>query len=88
MDQRHNKPDGGMGGAQVDRGIPFEMMCGGFLTRDRVCVYGDIVHQRDSAGMGMGSKPGAPASPWQNGFAERLIGSIRSRVLGSSHRAG
>src|ERR1700730_1528515 len=24
-----------------------------------------------------GDKPTAPASPWQNGFAERLIGSIR-----------
>jgi hypothetical protein len=27
--------------------------------------------------MGIRDKPAAPASPWQNGFAERLIGSIR-----------
>jgi len=27
--------------------------------------------------MGIRDKPIAPASPWQNGFAERLIGSIR-----------
>jgi hypothetical protein len=27
--------------------------------------------------MGIRGKPTAPASPWQNGFAERLIGSIR-----------
>jgi transposase InsO family protein len=27
------------------------------------------------------SKPIAPASPWQNGFAERLIGSIRHECL-------
>jgi len=27
--------------------------------------------------MGIRDKPTAPASPWQNGFAERLIGSIR-----------
>jgi hypothetical protein len=25
----------------------------------------------------LGDKPTAPASPWQNRFAERLIGSIR-----------
>jgi hypothetical protein len=36
-------------------------------------------------------KPTAPASPWQNGFVERLIGSIRSEcvdhiiVLGEVH---
>jgi integrase-like protein len=35
--------------------------------------------------------PAAPASPWQNGFAERLIGSIRREcldhiiVLGEEH---
>jgi transposase InsO family protein len=27
--------------------------------------------------MGIRDRPTAPASPWQNGFAERLIGSIR-----------
>jgi hypothetical protein len=27
--------------------------------------------------MGIQDKPMVPASPWQNGFAERLIGSIR-----------
>jgi len=27
--------------------------------------------------MGIRDKPAALASPWQNGFAERLIGSIR-----------
>ncbi|MCX7306572.1 MAG: integrase core domain-containing protein [Afipia sp.] len=27
--------------------------------------------------MGIRDKPTAPASPWQDGFAERLIGSIR-----------
>jgi len=27
--------------------------------------------------MGIRDKPIAPGSPWQNGFAERLIGSIR-----------
>jgi transposase InsO family protein len=41
--------------------------------------------------MGIRDKPTAPASPWQNGFAERLIGSIRRKcvdhmiVLGEVH---
>jgi transposase InsO family protein len=41
--------------------------------------------------MGIRDKPIAPASPWQNGFAERLIGSIRREcvdhviVVGEGH---
>ena len=41
--------------------------------------------------MGIRDKPTALASPWQNGFAERLIGSIRREcvdhfiVLGEAH---
>jgi transposase InsO family protein len=41
--------------------------------------------------MGIRDKPITPASPWQNGFAERLIGSIRGEcvdhflVLGEEH---
>jgi transposase InsO family protein len=41
--------------------------------------------------MGIRDKPTAPALPWQNGFAERLIGSIRREcvdhiiVLGEVH---
>jgi len=31
--------------------------------------------------MGIRDKPIAPASPWHNGFAERLIGSIRRECL-------
>ena len=41
--------------------------------------------------MGIRDKPIAPASPWQNGVVERLIGSIRREcvdhiiVLGEAH---
>jgi transposase InsO family protein len=34
-----------------------------------------------SRAMGIRDRPTAPASPWQNGFAERLIGSIRRECV-------
>jgi transposase InsO family protein len=61
-----------------------------YLIRDRDRIYGSIVTRRMRA-MGIRDKPSAPASPWQNGFAERLIGSIRREcvdhfiVLGEAH---
>ena len=47
-----------------------------YLIRDRDQVYGVAVRHRLRA-LGIRDKPIAPGSPWQNGFAERLIGSIR-----------
>jgi hypothetical protein len=47
-----------------------------YLVRDRDRIYGTIVTRRLCA-MGIRDKPTASASPWQNSFAERLIGSIR-----------
>jgi transposase InsO family protein len=47
-----------------------------YLLRDRDQIYGAAVMQRLRA-MGIRDKPIASGSPWQNGFAERLIGSIR-----------
>src|SRR5258705_12168283 len=47
-----------------------------YLIRDRDHAYGAAVTRRLRA-MGIRDKPIAPDSPWQNGFAERLIGSIR-----------
>ena len=47
-----------------------------YLIRDQDGVYGAAVMCRLRA-MGIRDKPIAPASPWQNGYAERLIGSIR-----------
>ena len=61
-----------------------------YLVRDRGRIYGTVVARRLRA-MGIRDKPTAPASPWQNGFAERLIGSIRREcvdhfiVLGEAH---
>jgi transposase InsO family protein len=61
-----------------------------YLIRDRDRIYGAVVKRRLLA-MGIRDRPTAPASPWQNGFAERLIGSIRREcvdhiiVLGEAH---
>src|ERR1700737_140663 len=52
----------------------------GYMIRDRDRIYGSVVTRRLRA-MGIRDKPTAPASPWQNGFAERLIGSIRRECL-------
>ena len=58
--------------------------------RDRDQIYGRGCHPSIRA-MGIRDKPTAPASPWQNGFAELLIGSIRREcldhiiVLGEAH---
>jgi transposase InsO family protein len=61
-----------------------------YLIRDRDRIYGTVVTRRLGA-MGIRDKPIAPGSPWQNGFAERLIGSMRREcvdhfvVLGEAH---
>jgi transposase InsO family protein len=61
-----------------------------YLIRDRDAVYGSVVTRRLRA-MGIRDKPIAPGSPWQNCFAERVIGTIRREcvdhviVLGEQH---
>src|SRR6202171_2553054 len=61
-----------------------------YMIRDRDRIYGSVVTRRLRA-MGIRDKPTAPASPWQNGVAERLIGSIRREcvdhiiILGEMH---
>src|SRR2546429_9427961 len=56
-----------------------------YLIRDQDGIYGAAVMRRLRA-MGIRDKPIAPDSPWQNGFAERLIGSIRRECV--DHLAG
>ncbi len=51
-----------------------------YLIRDRDGSYGHAVTRRLSA-MGIRDHPTAPRSPWQNGHAERLIGSIHRECL-------
>src|SRR6202522_2693500 len=74
---------------QVTEAFPWDM-APRYMIRDRDRIYGIVVTRRLRA-MGIRDKPTAPASPWQNGFAERLIGSIRREcvdhiiVLGEAH---
>jgi transposase InsO family protein len=51
-----------------------------YLIRDRDGIYGNVVRRRLRA-MGIRDKPISAGSPWQNCFAERLIGSIRRECV-------
>ena len=68
---------------QITEAFPWDM-APRYMIRDRDRIYGIIVTRRLRA-MGIRDKPIAPASPWQNGFAERLIGSIRRECLDEAH---
>jgi transposase InsO family protein len=74
---------------QITEAFPWDR-APGYMIRDRDRIYGAVVTRRLRA-MGIRDKPIAPASPWQNGFAERLIGSIRREcldhviILGEAH---
>jgi transposase InsO family protein len=49
------------------------------MIRDRDCIY--CGGHTPTRAMGIRDKPIAPASPWQNGFVERMIGSIRRECV-------
>src|SRR6266403_1843521 len=61
-----------------------------YLIRDRDGAYGEVFIRRLRS-MGIRDRLTAPRSPWQNAYAERLIGSIRREcvdhiiVLGERH---
>jgi transposase InsO family protein len=51
-----------------------------YLLRDRDGAYGRVFRKRLAA-MGIRDRPTSPGSPWQNGYVERVIGSIRRDLL-------
>src|SRR6202035_636642 len=51
-----------------------------YLIRDRDGAYGEVFIRRLRS-MGIRDRPTSRRSPWQNGYAERLIGSIRRECL-------
>jgi transposase InsO family protein len=61
-----------------------------YLVRDNDRAYGHVFTSRVRA-MGNRDRPISPGSPWQNGYAERLIGTVRRgcldrmRIFGESH---
>ena len=50
-----------------------------YLMRDRDGAYGEIFIRLEA--MGIRDRPSSERSPWQNGYGERLIGSIRRDCL-------
>ena len=74
---------------QITEAFPWDR-APSYLIRDRDSSYGVVVRKRIRA-MGIRDRPTAPRSPWQNGYIERLIGSIRREcldhvlVLGEAH---
>src|SRR5262245_53623403 len=52
----------------------------GYLVRDRDSIYSDTFHRRVD-NLGIHQVPIAPHAPWQNPFAERVIGSIHRECL-------
>src|SRR5687768_659913 len=51
-----------------------------YLIRDRDGAYGEIFVRRVRS-IGIRDHPTSPRSPWQNAYAERLIGSIRRECV-------
>ena len=51
-----------------------------YLGRDNDAAYGHVFTSRLRA-MGIRDRPISPRSPWQNGYAERLIGTVRRECL-------
>jgi transposase InsO family protein len=51
-----------------------------YLVRDNDGAFGHVFTSRVRA-MGIRDRPISPGSPWQNGYAERLIGTVRRECL-------
>ena len=51
-----------------------------YLLRDNDRAYGHVFKSRVRA-MGIRGRPISPGSPWQNGYVERLIGTLRHECL-------
>ena len=51
-----------------------------WLVRDRDAIYSDVFRGR-VASMGISEVISSPSSPWQNPYAERVIGSLRRECL-------
>lgn len=74
---------------QITEAFPW-MSAPTYLVRDNDGCYGRVFTSRLRA-MGIRDRPISPRSPWQNGIAERLIGTLRREcldhtlILGEAH---
>jgi len=64
---------------QIVEAFPFDTVPQ-YLLRDGDGIYGDQVKRR-MASLGINEIVTAPASPWQNAYVERVIGSLRRELL-------
>jgi putative transposase len=64
---------------QLVEAFPFES-APRYLIRDRDSIYGQRVIQRIKS-LGIEEVVTAPASPWQNAYVERMIGTLRQELL-------
>jgi transposase InsO family protein len=64
---------------QITEAFPWESVPA-YLMRDNDRAYGHVFTSRVRA-MGIRDRPISPGSPWQNGIAERLIGTLRRECL-------
>ena len=72
-------PSASWAGQQIVNAFPFETPPK-YLLRDRDGLYGAEFTKRVTA-LGIEEKSIAPRAPWQNPYAERLIGTIRRDCL-------
>jgi transposase InsO family protein len=72
-------PSAAWAGQQIVNAFPFATPPK-YLLRDRDGIYGAEFTKRVTA-LGVEEKPIAPRAPWQNPYAERLIGTIRRECL-------
>ena len=78
MTWKSNCPSGSLG-RSIDA-FPWDEAPPSHLIGDRDGAFGPAYTHRIRA-MGIRDHPTAPRSPWQNGYVERLIGSIRRESL-------
>jgi transposase InsO family protein len=74
---------------QITEAFPWALVLT-HLVRDNDRAYGHVFTSRMRA-MGIRDRPISPGSPWQNGYAERLIGTVcrecldRMLIFGETH---
>jgi len=64
---------------QLMQAFPFET-APRFIIRDRDRIYGDVV-RRAIANLGSQEQVIAARSPWQNGYCERVVGTLKRECL-------